>query len=66
MQKLLQGLKADGSGGKNKFRLGSGDENDDDEEEDEDIRKIMSRKVSMNEQNVVGTNFEKYNNHKPS
>lgn len=26
----------------------------------------MSRKVSMNEQNVIGTNFEKYNDQKPS
>jgi hypothetical protein len=26
----------------------------------------MSRKVSMNEQNVIGTNFEKYNDIKPS
>lgn len=35
-------------------------------EEDEAIRKIVERKVSMNEQNVIGTNFEKYNDYKPS
>ncbi|MFS8159445.1 MAG: hypothetical protein ACMG6E_04370 [Candidatus Roizmanbacteria bacterium] len=34
--------------------------------EDEDIRKIVDRKVSMNEQNVIGKNFEKYNDCKPS
>ena len=26
----------------------------------------MSRKVSMNEQNVIGMNFEKYNDRKPT
>ena len=30
------------------------------DEDDEDVKKILSRKVSMNEQNVIGTNFEKY------
>lgn len=35
-------------------------------EDDEAVRKIMDRKVSMNEQNVIGTNFEKYNDCKPS
>lgn len=35
-------------------------------EDDEDIRKILGRKVSMNESNVIGMNFEKYNNQKPS
>lgn len=40
---------------------------DDDAEIDENVRKIMSRRVSMNEQNVVGMNFEKYNREaKPS
>ena len=34
--------------------------------EDETVKKIMSRKVSMNEQNVVGMNFHKYNEVKPS
>lgn len=29
------------------------------------MKKILSRKVSMNEQNVVGMNFEKYNDQKP-
>jgi hypothetical protein len=37
-----------------------------DSSDDEDVKKIMSRKVSMNEQNVIGTNFEKYNDQKPS
>jgi hypothetical protein len=32
-----------------------------DHEADEEYRKIVSRKVSMNEQNVIGMNFEKYN-----
>ena len=40
---------------------------DEEDSEDEDFRKIMSRKVSMNEQNVIGLNFEKYNREdKPS
>ncbi len=59
MQKLLQSLKPseimDGDG--------SGTNSDDD---DEDVRRIVERKVSMNEQNVIGTNFEKYNDCKPS
>jgi hypothetical protein len=42
------------------------DLNLDDSDEDEAVKKIMSRKVSMNEQNVIGTNFEKYNDQKPS
>lgn len=40
--------------------------NEDDNIEDEDVRKIVDRKVSMNEQNVIGMNFEKYNDQKPS
>ena len=45
----------------------SGVLSDDDAEIDENVRKIMSRRVSMNEQNVVGMNFEKYNREaKPS
>lgn len=35
-------------------------------DDDEDVRKIVERKVSMNEQNVIGKNFEKYNDCKPS
>jgi len=39
----------------------------DDEESNEEYRKILSRRVSMNEENVTGTNFEKYNGEaKPS
>jgi hypothetical protein len=57
----LSGLKPnDGSGS----RLTNDNSNSDDE--DEDVRKIMDRKVSMNEQNVIGMNFEKYNDIKPS
>ena len=33
----------------------------DEAEVDKEYRKILSRKVSMNEQNVVGMDFEKYN-----
>ena len=36
------------------------------QEEDEDVKKILSRRVSMNESNVIGTNFERYNDQKPS
>ncbi len=37
------------------------------DDDDEDYKRIMNRKVSMNEQNVIGTNFEKYNREaKPS
>ena len=34
--------------------------------EDEDVKKVVSRRVSMNKQNVIGMNFEKYNDQKPS
>ena len=63
MQQLLGGLKAvDG------HSFDDGDRRSDEEDsEDEDFRRIMSRKVSMNEQNVIGMNFEKYNREgKPS
>ena len=36
------------------------------ENDDKDVQKIINRKISMNEQNVVGMNFEKYNDSKPS
>ena len=36
------------------------------DEGDEDIQKVMNRRVSMNEQNVIGMNFEKYIDQKPS
>ena len=29
--------------------------------EDEDVKKVVNRKISMNEQNVIGMNFQKYN-----
>lgn len=35
-------------------------------EEDEVYRKMRDRKVSMNEQNVIGMNFQKYNESKPN
>ena len=44
---------------------GEGDGSNSDDE-DEDVRRMVERKVSMNEQNVIGTNFEKYNDCKPS
>ena len=34
--------------------------------DDEDALKFVGRKVSMNTDNVVGLNFEKYNKIKPS
>jgi hypothetical protein len=64
MQELLGGLKAEEH---HEFeeRRDSGDEEGD--SEDEDYIRIMTRKVSMNEQNVIGMNFEKYNREeKPS
>ena len=33
----------------------------DESEEDEDVKKVVNRRVSMNSQNVIGMNFEKYN-----
>ena len=54
MKDLLHSLKPDDG------------ESQEEEEEDEDVKKILSRKVSLNEQNVVGMNFEKYNDQKPS
>ena len=45
--KLLSGLKPDST----LSRLRDSDE------DDEDYKKIMDRKVSMNEQNVIGMNF---------
>ena len=49
MQNLLSSLKPEIS----EFR--SGQESED--EDDEDVRKIIIRKVSMNESNVIGTNL---------
>jgi hypothetical protein len=54
MQSLLSNLKPHDNGDEN----GATD--------DEEVQKIIDRKVSMNESNVIGTNFEKYNNFKPS
>ena len=56
MAKLLSGLKPDSAQSKTK----------DSDEDDEDVKKIMDRKVSMNEQNCIGMNFQKYNDKKPS
>ena len=63
MQQLLGGLKPT-----DEHIYDEGDRRSDEEDsEDEDFRRIMSRKVSMNEQNVIGMNFEKYNREaKPS
>lgn len=55
---LLKDLKPDGSNDKSNRIVYS----DSESEEDEDIKRILSRKVSMNETNVIGMNFEKYNN----
>ena len=35
-------------------------------EEDPDVKKMVRRKTSINEQNVVGLNFHKYEEMKPS
>ena len=35
-------------------------------EEDPDVKKMVARKTSINEQNVVGLNFHKYEEMKPS
>lgn len=56
MQQLLGGLKASDDSHDEPSHSGA-----DDDSEDEDYRRIMTRRVSMNEQNVIGTNFEKYN-----
>lgn len=55
MKSLLKGLQPDSSGEKPSRHTNSEDE------EDASVQRIMSRKVSMNEQNVIGMNFEKYN-----
>ena len=56
MQQLLGGLKAVDD------HFDDGDRRSDEEDsEDEDFKRIMTRKVSMNETNVIGMNFEKYN-----
>ena len=51
MQNLLSSLRPEIS----EFR--SGQESEDEDDEDEDVRKIIIRKVSMNESNVIGTNL---------
>lgn len=61
MKSLLKGLKPDQMS--DEKRSGQSYESS---EEDENVKKLISRKVSMNEQNVIGTNFEKYNDKKPS
>ncbi len=56
MQKLLQNLKP--SDIIDNYDGGS--------DGDEYVKRFVERKVSMNEQNVIGQNFEKYNDCKPS
>ncbi len=51
MYNLLQGLKP---------------EEPDSHSDDEDAMKLVDRKISMNMQNVIGLNLEKYNDLKPS
>lgn len=48
---LLQGLKPDEA---------------DSHSDDEDAMKLVDRKISLNRQNVIGLNLEKYNDFKPS
>lgn len=57
---LLRDLKPDGSSEKGNNRVVYSESEE--SEDDEDIRKMLGRKVSMNESNVIGMNFEKYNN----
>ena len=70
MQKLLGNLK--GSASHNDLTemsggLGVSAEEAVNSDDDKDYIRIASRKVSMNEQNVIGMNFEKYNGEaKPS
>jgi hypothetical protein len=48
---------------------GNGTDKEDGEEsqsDDEETMKLVDRKISMNRVNVVGTDFEKYNNLKPT
>lgn len=64
MQSLLQDLK--GSQHSSQSDPVSARKKTNSSEEDEAVAKIMSRKVSMNESNVVGMNFQKYNLLKPN
>ena len=76
MKSLIEGLKPTAelqvAGGEVSKRRMTYEEDEDavdpnDETLDEDLRKILGRRVSMNEQNVVGIHFEKYNREaKPS
>ena len=59
MANLLTGLMPEGQ--YNKF-IGHMDDSDDD---DEDANEIVERRLSMNQANAVGMNFQKYMDHKP-
>jgi hypothetical protein len=59
---LLRDLRPDASSEKGNRVAYSDSDSDDDEE----IRRLLGRKISMNSSNVIGMNFEKYNNQKPT
>ena len=61
MTNLLSGLKAENSKQYNKF-LGH---NSDDEEDDDDVNNAIGRRMSMNQNNQVGMNFQRYMEQKP-
>jgi hypothetical protein len=60
MANLLQGLKADNSRQYNKF-IGLNS----DEEDDDDVNEAVVRRLSMNQNNFVGMNFQNYMDTKP-
>ena len=55
MASLLKGLKADDSEAYNKM-IGQ----DDEVSEDEDVKGFVDRRMSMNQFNMAGMNFQKY------
>lgn len=63
MKALLKGLKASEHSSQSDVASGKKKSSS---EEDETVKLIISRKVSMNENNVIGMNFQKYNEQKPS
>jgi len=62
MANLLSCLKAEDGQQYNKY-IGAGDT---EEDEDEDVSKIVDRRMSLNQYNEVGMNFQKYQDIKPA
>lgn len=63
MAGLLSCLKADDGGAQYNKYIGAGDS---EEDEDEDATKIVGRRLSLNQFNEVGMNFQKYQDIKPA